>query len=154
MVLVECYNDETVLRALGCSKRDIRRMSGKGNVIRRLKKDAHRNDVGMVDRDARSPNPAPLEPFVRAEAAHDLVLHKWKEQRLVVVEDNIEDWIVKALTASGLKLSDYTPARTATDLNRLEARVCEPGLMNAIAALDEKGSAHLSTLRSFLGIAG
>ena len=152
MVLVECYNDETVLRALGCSRKDIRRMRGKGNVINQLKKEVNRNVIGMVDRDARSPNPAPLEPFTRAEAAHDAVLYTWKDQRLVVVEDNIEDWIVKALEASGLELSDFTPAKTATELNRLEARVCEPGLMKAISALLDRRSAHLGTLKNYLRI--
>ena len=152
MVLVECYNDETVLRALGCSRRDIRRMRGKANVIGHLKKEAHRNDIGMVDRDARSPNPAPVEPFVLTEQAHDAALYIWKDQRLVVVEDNIEDWIVKALGAAGLSLADYTPASTAAELNRLEARVCEPGLMKAIDALAMSRSSHLATLKRYLNL--
>lgn len=152
MFLVECFNDETVLRALGVPKKDIRRMKGKANVIGHLKKDRHRNDTGMVDRDARSPNPARLEPFTRTEAAHDAVLYTWNDQRLVVVEDNIEDWIAKAMRASGLELSDYTPASNAAELNRLESRVCEPGLTKAIQALEERGSAHLATLRRFLGL--
>jgi len=152
MFLVECYNDETVLRAIGVSRKAIRRMRGKSNVIGHLKKDAHRKDTGMVDRDARSPNPAPLGPFIHAEAEHDAVLYTYKEQRLVVVEDNIEDWIVKALLACGLKLSDYTPASTAAKLNRLEARVCEPGLMKAMNALLENGSPHVATLKRYLGL--
>ncbi len=151
MFLVECFNDETVLRALGVPKQQVRRMKGKGNVIGHLKKDLHRSDTGMVDCDAKSPNPARLEPFTRAEAAHDAVLYTWKGQRLVVVEDNIEDWIVKALQASGLKLSDFTPASTAAELNRLESRVCEPGLMKAMEALATERSPHLATLKRFLG---
>ena len=150
MVLVECYNDETVLRALGWSRKDIRRMRGKGNVINHLKKGGQLDVVGLVDRDARSPNPTPLEPFIRAEAAHDAVLYTWKGQRLVVVEDSIEVWVVRALEASGLQLIDYTPARTAADLHRLEARVCEPGLTKAIEALVAKSSAHVATLKRFL----
>ena len=152
MFLVECFNDETVLRALGISKQQIRRMRGKANVIGHLKKEHHRNDTGMVDRDMKSPNPASLEPFTRVEAAHDAVLYMRQGQRLVVVEDNIEEWITKALKAAGLKLSAYTPASNAAELNRLESRVCEPGLMKAIEALDANGSAHLSTLRRFLGL--
>lgn len=152
MILVECYNDETVLRALGCNRRDIRRMRGKSNVIGHLKKDAHRIDAGMVDRDLSSPNPASLEPFVRMESAHDLELFMWNEQRLVVVHDNIEDWIVKSLQASGLHISDFTPARNAVELNRLEARVCEPGLERALKALTGKQSPHLATLRRFLAL--
>jgi len=152
MFLVECFNDETVLRALGVPKQQIRRMRGKANVIGHLKKDLHRNDSGMVDRDARSPNPASLGPFTHAEAAHDAVLYTWEGQRLVVVEDNIEDWVVKALQASGLKISDYTPVSTAADLNRLESRVCEPGLMKAMHALATSHSAHLATLKRYLGV--
>lgn len=154
MFLVECFNDETVLRALGVPKKNVRRMKGKANVIGHLKKDLHRNDVGMVDRDVKSPNPASLGPFTLAEAAHDAVLYTWKGQRLVVVEDNIEDWIAKALQASGLKLSDYTPATNAAELNRLESRVCEPGLMKAMDALGANRSAHLATLKRYLGITG
>lgn len=152
MFLVECFNDETVLRALGVPKQQVRRMKGKANVIGHLKKDLHRNDTGMVDHDAKSPNSAHLEPFTRTEAAHDAVLYVWKGQRLVVVEDNIEDWIAKALQASGLKLSDYTPATTAAELNRLESRVCEPGLMKAMEVLAANRSVHLATLKRFLGL--
>ena len=152
MFLVECFNDETVLRALGVHKKDIRRMKGKANVIGHLRTEQHRNDTGMVDSDARSPNPASLEPFTRLEAAHDAVLYTRKDQRLVVVEDNIEEWITKALKASGLKLSDYTPANNAAELNRLESRVCEPGLMKAMEALAADRSAHLATLKRYLGV--
>lgn len=149
MFLVECFNDETVLRALGVPRKDVRRMRGKGNVIGHLKKELHRNDVGLVDHDARSPNPARLEPFTRAEAGHDAVLYTWKEQRLVVVEDNIEQWVEKALRASGLTLSQFTPAASAAQLHSLESRVCEPGLMKAMAALEANNSAHLGTLRRY-----
>lgn len=152
MILVECYNDETVLRALGVGKRGVMRMRGKANVINHLKRELHRGHVGMVDRDARSPNPAPLHPFNEKDAAHDAVLYMWKEQRLVVVEDKIEDWIEKALKASGMELKAFTPANNAIELHRLEARVCEPGLMRAMAALERERSAHVATLRRFLGI--
>lgn len=152
MFLVECFNDETVLRALGVPKKDIRRMRGKANVIGHLKKEQHRSDTGMVDRDAGSPNPASQEPFTRVEAACDALLYMRKGQRLVVVDDNIEEWITKALKASGLKLSDYTPAHNAAELNRLESRVCEPGLMKAMEALEASRSAHVATLKRYLGI--
>lgn len=149
MYLVECYNDETVLRALGIGPRQVRRMKGKGNVMNELKHGALVH-VGLVDCDVLSPNPVPLEPFVLRETAHDAALYTWKEQRLVVVEDNIEDWMVKAMKASLLSLEDYLPAKNAAELNRLENRVNDPRLRKALDALQEKKSPHVSTLRRFL----
>jgi len=152
MYLVECYNDETVLRALGVRSQDIRRMKGKGNVLNRLKRDGTIDFIGMVDDDPRSPHPVPLAPFVRHEQRSDLTLYGWNSNRLIVVHDTLEDWIFRAMNGCGLDPLQHLAASDAAMLHRMESRVVDPKLTRAIEALAASRSVHLSVLREFLGL--
>lgn len=153
MYLVECYNDETVLRVLGVPKRSIRRMRGKGNVMNALKQDPDVVHIGMVDHDVRSANPVPLGPFTLEAVRDGVSLHVWKTHRLVVVHDRVEDWIMSALSAAGLQLSTFhLPATDAAGLHRVEMQLMDTRLVNALGEAVKREPAQVRTLREFLGI--
>ena len=151
-VLVECFTDENVVRGLGLVKADVRRMKGKGNVLNFLKQDPRIAHTGLVDKDARSLNAAPIEPFVLVEKRHDAALYTWRSHRLVVVEDNIEDWLSKALTTSKLDFKQFGLPHTAGQLNKLEPQVGDARVLKLMQQLIEARSPYVATLKKFLAI--
>lgn len=152
MFLVECYNDETVLRVLGVPKAEIRRMRGKGNVLNRLKREAADPITGMVDRDSASPHAGKLVPFVLAEECDGLALHTWKKNRLVVVDDRIEDWIMNALKQANMDPAAHRLPTNAAGLHRLETQVMDTRLVDALTMACDALPATVRTMRRFLGL--
>lgn len=152
MYLVECYNDETVLRVLGVPKAEIRRMKGKGNVMNELKR-AGAPQVGLVDRDVRSAHPVPLEPFSLTDERDGLSVHTWQNQRLVVVHDRIEDWIAACVADAGLGFAEFNiPVKDAAALHRVEMRVMDARLVRLLQEVVRREVTRVDTLRAFLGI--
>ena len=157
MYLVECYNDETLLLALGVGRQQIRRMRGKANVVGRLRKNPNALNVGMVDRDRHSENPVPMDDF-RVVSNNNGVEGRIKgKTRLVILDDNLEDWIIKAF-AEGKRdlkkkrLADYGLPAKPTELHRIESRVADVALTALIKDLDAAGLSHLASLRLGLGL--
>jgi len=148
MYLVECFNDETVLRVLGVHPKRIRRMKGKGNVLNKLKKEVQEAHIGLVDRDARSLNPVPLAPFMEKETRQGLALYVWGGNRLVVVDDKIEDWIFRAAAQAKVRL----PRKDAHELHRLEARVMHPLLLPVLEELVKASPKSVVDLQELLGL--
>lgn len=107
-VLVECYPDESLLRALGVPRKQLRHESCKGQVVKRvLKFDCA---TGLVDEDPTSPQPRELDNYGQVQAAEGLRLlarRDDKDKRLIVICPRLEDWLIQRARASGIKLEEY-----------------------------------------------
>lgn len=107
-VLVECYPDAAVLRAIGVTKKHLRHERCKGEVVKRvLKLD---RAVGVIDEDPGSAQPRDLNNYKEKEAAEGLrllVRHGSADRRLIVVCPRLEDWLIARAIAVGIKPQDY-----------------------------------------------
>jgi hypothetical protein len=107
-VLVECYPDAAVLRALGVTKKQLLHERCKGEVVKRVRKlDCA---IGVIDEDPRSAQPRDLNNYDEEEAAGGLrllVRHGSADRKLIVVCPRLEDWLIARAVSSGIRLQDY-----------------------------------------------
>ena len=108
-VLVECYPDEALMRALGVPRKRLRHEHCKGDVVNRLRKLPLA--IGMVDEDPGSAQPRDLtDSYRQSQAAEGLRLLTRQgsdAQKLIVVCPRLEDWLIHRADASGIKPEDY-----------------------------------------------
>lgn len=108
MILVECYLDEYIVISLGFSKRTIKHCNGKGNVLKLLRSSIGK--IGLVDEDIESSQPKDINLYQEIEKTQNLKLCKNKENSdkyLIIISDNIEDWIVKVVENENINLKEY-----------------------------------------------
>ena len=107
-VLVECYPDAAVLRAIGVTKKHLRHERCKGEVVKRvLKLD---RAIGVIDEDPSSAQPRDLANYdeVRAAGGLRLLVRRGDaERKLIVVCPRLEDWLIARAVSSGIRLQDY-----------------------------------------------
>ncbi len=107
IVYVECKPDHTLARKLLHKDADIVHSGNKPGVIRALLKErqgCHKEVVGMIDDDPDSPQPALLKSSFMDDQRFESLQHLYvktlkgcgKEIRLIVIKENLEDWILKA----------------------------------------------------------
>jgi hypothetical protein len=94
-VLVECYPDAVLLRALGVSKKQLRHERCKGEVVKRvLKFDCA---TGLIDEDPTSAQPRELNNCNQVQISEGLCLFARrddKNKRLIIVCPRLEDWLI------------------------------------------------------------
>lgn len=149
MLLLECYPDEVLARALGIDRQSIRHSHGKGKLSQSLGK--LNGVVGMVDEDPGSAEPATLAKFVETQASHDLKLKidKSRGNRLVVICPKLEDWLIKTAKNSAVRLADFGLSDRAGNLHA-DVNQRLPNLERLLARLLELKNPRLLLLKSML----
>lgn len=107
-VLVECYPDAALLRALGVPRKQIRHESCKGEVVKRVLKSECA--IGLIDEDPTSGQPRELANYNQIQAAEGLRLlarRSDKNKRLIIVCPRLEDWLIAKAKSSGIRPEDY-----------------------------------------------
>ena len=107
-VLVECYPDAALLRALGVTKKQLCHERCKGEVVKRvLKIDCA---TGLIDEDPTSAQPHDLDNYKQVKAAEGLRLlarRDDKNKRLIIVCPRLEDWLIQKAGSLGVKPEQY-----------------------------------------------
>ena len=107
-ILVECYPDEALLRALGVSKKLLRHERCKGEVVKRVRK--FDCATGLIDEDPASAQPRDLDNYKQVQAAEGLRLlarRNDKNKRLIIVCPRLEDWLIERAKSSGIQPEDH-----------------------------------------------
>jgi len=108
IILVECYPDALLLRALGVSKKQLRHERCKGEVVKRvLKFDCA---TCLIDEDPASAQPRDLDNYKQVQAAEGLRLltrRDDKNKRLIIICPRLEDWLIQRAKTSGIRPEDY-----------------------------------------------
>lgn len=107
-VLVECYPDAALLRALSVPRKQIGHQSCKGEVVKRVLKldDA----IGLIDEDPSGTQPRELANYNQIQAAEGLRLlarRDNKNKRLIIVCPRLEEWLITKAKSSGIRPEDY-----------------------------------------------
>lgn len=114
-VLVECYNDEALVRQLLGSNTTLTHYFGKPTVSARLREET-RPTIALVDEDADSVQPSYLaslrEPRIAgAHRLHGYGLKRFVDKKrghvVVVLSPRLEDWVLAAAAEAGVSVEDF-----------------------------------------------
>jgi hypothetical protein len=154
IVLVECYSDTALIRALGVQRRSLRHEFCKGNVMNALRKEAS-DAAGLIDADPNTQNPpAELSNYRQTQTANGLrlLVHTREPQKRVVeVDPRLEDWLVARAAACGLDLAQYGLPRTARELKRIPRYDTKPGFQPFLQDL-LRADNGMKTLKRWLSV--
>lgn len=107
MIVVECYLDEYLVKLLGLPKRLIKHQHGKGKVMKFLRE---YGSIGIVDEDPYSAQPKDLCYYEEIENSENIKLLQRKgdqSKHLIVISDNMEDWIAKRAKINNISMKEY-----------------------------------------------
>jgi hypothetical protein len=138
-VLVECYPDATLLRALGVSKKQLRHERCKGEVVKRVLKFGCA--IGLVDEDPSSAQPRDLSNYKEVQAAEGLRLlarRDDKNKRLIIVCPRLEDWLIARAKSSGIRPEDYGLPSDPDRLHSIPRYEQNDGFRRFLAELKER----------------
>jgi len=141
IVLVECYSDTALIRALGVQRQNLRHEFCKGNVMNGLRK-ATSDATGLIDADPDNQNPpAELSNYRQTENAHGLrlLIHAQQPRKKVIeVSPRLEEWLVERAGACDLGLAQYGLPQTAREMKRIPRYDKKPGFERFLADLLKK----------------
>ena len=152
MYLVECFSDENLLRGLGIPGKSIRRMRGKGKVMLFIMQHSERSHVALMDRDRNEAQPNDLRLFKLEKLGEGVERYSWRAHTVVMLDDNLEQWLVRAARLSGVDLRDFNLPATPEALHRIEPRVGDPRMLDLVRRLEKKRSPAIGVLRAALGL--
>lgn len=119
MIVIECFSDEALVRALCFSTKSIHHESGKGSVVNRVMKEACA--IGLVDADPGANQPAKRKNwFISCEACGSLRRLEQKEnarQQIIELCPRLEDWLLARARAKGVNPADFGVPMTAQELH-------------------------------------
>jgi len=108
IILVECYPDTSLLRALGVYKKQLRHERCKGEVVKRVLK--FDSAIGLIEEDPQSAQPRDLNNYKQVQDAEGLRLLSRRDdnnKRLIIICPRLEDWLIQRAKSSGIRPEDY-----------------------------------------------
>ncbi len=93
-IIIECKPDETLMKALGFTRKAITHQPNKGMVINLLEK--KNGVIGVVDEDPGTTWPRFFSKFQKIDDQHGIVNYKLQKQnlKLIVIKPRLEEWII------------------------------------------------------------
>jgi hypothetical protein len=148
---LECSADEVLAQVAGVPVRAIIHSHGKGKVSKSLAKNS--GVTGMVDEDLGSAEPRTLSQYALVSDTHDLKLRidKSRNNRLVVVCPDLEEWLVKTAKSASVKMADFS---LSEDPRALHAEITTrlPNMQRLLRELLERKNPRLLHLKTLLAV--
>jgi hypothetical protein len=113
-ICVECNPDEKLVHALGFK---VKHCGGASRVTRYL--NAHDNSVGMIDEDPGKSHSKNFFLFKEHSSQHDIIVSKWEGRRLILLQPEIEDWILRTAKLEHVDPSEFGLPRNADELRKV-----------------------------------
>lgn len=153
MILVECFNDESLVRGLGFSVRQIEHHASKGRVAKALEK-KQGPVVALVDEDPGAGQPAYFRQFKELERQSALRLRLLQHPRdlkwVIEVQPDLEPWLVEAARVGEVPLKSYYLPDSGSGLH-LNPKAQAEKLRGWAAAMLASGCPRCSKLHEWLG---
>jgi hypothetical protein len=148
-VVVECTPDETLVKSLGFTSRQVKHQPNKGAVCNYLSKNP--GIIGMVDADPDSAQPGYFKNCTLVNDRYDIAVyqHNTQNNRLVVLNPDLEGWVIKYAKKSRIAPKKFGLSDTARALHK-EILQKLPRLEELIANIKSKKSPALFYLKSQL----
>jgi hypothetical protein len=131
-VLVECYHDTALVRALGVPIRQIGHGQGKGDVLTRLAKQDG-SAVGMIDKDPgkQNSNPRELAKYrseeITAQGLQRLVHRSDQRKTLILVNPTLEHWLLSRANVQRIQPREYGLPEDARSMHKSPRYDQKPG---------------------------
>ena len=152
IVLVECYHDAALAKALGVTARNLRHEACKGNVVKRLSK-AREETVGLLDADpGKGGRPKELDNYGekgQGVGLRLLVHRNDPSKRVIELNPRLEEWLVARADSCGVSLSDHGLPDTGHALHGNPRRDRDPRFRQFLEQLVAADTA-MQTLKEWL----
>ena len=104
---VECLPDETLVKKLGFTRKQVEHHDGKSRVFAALKK--HQNQVALVDEDPGSSTTSYEDNLTTRESAFGITvkIDTKGHNRILILKVKLEDWIIAACSNSKIQISEF-----------------------------------------------
>lgn len=142
MMIVECYNDEFLIRKLATGVK-IKHEKGIGDVVERTF--ALTNVIGMIDKDGTQANPKLLENhYTLIDDAKDMKIfckNSDKSNKIIELCPALEGWLIKRAGLCGLFMRDFGLPDNRADffkLKRLDGDKRYDRFLNALIPKDDQ----------------
>jgi hypothetical protein len=149
IVHVECLPDETLLRKLGFSRKQVEHHQGKSRVLAKIR--SLTNQVGLIDEDPTSAK-HPYEHVLERQDTVNGVTYLTDLQRknkVLVLQVKLEDWIIAACPKSQIDITTFGLPNRPNDLHSvMNYRIA--AFEKLLDALLEAKNPYLLTLSRWL----
>ena len=107
MILIECFNDEELVKQLGFKKKQYKHERNKGEVVNRLKKEPS-TSIGIVDEDQEANQPSEMKFYQTIKVIDSIKLKKKDAIRFIIeISPYLEEWIYRVARRSKIIPEDY-----------------------------------------------
>lgn len=116
MILIECYNDEELVKQLGFKKKQYKHMANKPEVVKGLKKGSGIS-IGIVDEDQEANQPSDVRFYQTIDMIGSIKLKKKDAIRfLIEISPYLEEWIYRVAGRNKIIPEDYGLPKAAHNL--------------------------------------
>jgi hypothetical protein len=107
MILIECNNDEELVKQLGFKNKQYKHELNKGEVVKRLRKESSIS-IGIVDEDQEANQPGDMRFYQTINTIGSIKLMKKDAIRfLIVISPRLEEWIYRLARRNKIIPEDY-----------------------------------------------
>jgi len=95
MILIECNNDEELIKQLGFKNKQCKHELNKGEVVKRLKRESNIS-IGIVDEDKEADQPSDMKFYQTIYTVGSIKLKRKDSIRfLIEISPYLEEWIYR-----------------------------------------------------------
>jgi exoribonuclease R len=107
MILIECNNDEELVKQLGFKNKQCKHELNKGEVVKRLKRESNIS-IGIVDEDKEADQPSDMKFYHTIDTVGSIKLKRKDSIRfLIVISPRLEEWIYGVARRNKIIPEDY-----------------------------------------------
>lgn len=118
MIVVECKNDELLMKRMGFSRREIDHAGNKGNVLNQVEK--LEKAVGVIDEDPASAQPGNLGKYqtIKTKGKIKLLENSNDKGKFVVqISPYLENWLLSRAKQNNIRPEEYSLPENSNDLH-------------------------------------
>ena len=116
MIIIECNNDEFLIKSFGFPRKQISHQRCKGEVLKRVGKLPAA--IGIIDEDPQSNQPGELKKYKVIQTHGNLKLFTGRNdqnRKIIQISPYLEHWIISRVKSNNIDVKDYnlpgTPKR-------------------------------------------
>ena len=152
-IVVECSNDELLLRTLGVPRNRIQHEGNRDEVVKYILRKDPASFIGLVDEDATTQHGEQRTSFKNGVPRHGVYVATNGKRRLLVLQPFLEGWLLNAVHACKGRMNSLDKG-LSDDPRTLHNQFAPRGdkrMQKVIEFLERKKSKHLAELRKALG---
>lgn len=154
VLVVECDNDELLLKLLGVPRARIQHEGNRDEVVKYIVNKPSGDYIGLIDEDPGTQFGSLRQSFKPGRSKHGILVASRAERKLVVIQPFLEAWLQAAVHACQSRMSalDAGLSDDPRELHRQFSPRGDKRMKKVVDLLRRKRSVHLAELERVLGI--